>query len=65
MWSILSWDFDAALSPEQVTSNVLSNLHDGAIIVMHDSLKAESNLKGSLSDIIIGIKEQGYDFDLL
>lgn len=45
MWSILSCDYNARLSGEKVFNNVKKYLAPGAIIVFHDSLKAEKNMK--------------------
>lgn len=65
MWDILSGDFDQKKSPEQCIDNVLRNTTSGSIIVMHDSLKAEQNIKGSLEKIIQRILEKGYKFSSL
>lgn len=40
MWSLLSGDFDTALSPERCLENVVFNLKPGHIVVLHDSTKA-------------------------
>src|SRR5690606_15355018 len=45
MWDIISYDFDKEISEEKCLKNVLNNLRKGSIIVFHDSLKAEKNLK--------------------
>lgn len=40
MWSLLSGDFDPALSPERCLENIVLNLKPGNIVVLHDSTKA-------------------------
>src|SRR5690606_24255871 len=45
MWDILSYDFDTKISPQKCLSNVIENTESGSIIVFHDSLKAEQNLR--------------------
>lgn len=52
MWDIMSYDFDANLSAEECIANVLDNVKSGSIIVFHDSVKAEKNLKQSLPTIL-------------
>lgn len=62
MWDVLSGDFDASLSPEKCTENVINNTKAGSIIVFHDSIKAEKNLKYALPKAIGFLKEQGFTF---
>ncbi|MDC0303754.1 polysaccharide deacetylase family protein [Flavobacteriales bacterium] len=64
-WDVISGDFDRTINAEQVFTNVVNNVRNGSIIVMHDSEKAKKNLAGSLSRIIEELKIQGYEFDLL
>lgn len=45
MWDVLSGDFDQTISQEKCLSNVMDNFVFGSIIVFHDNLKAEKNLK--------------------
>lgn len=63
MWDVLSGDYDAGISPEQCLQNVLDNTGPGSIVVMHDSLKAERNLRFALPDILEYFAEQGYRFE--
>src|SRR5690606_7478124 len=48
MWNILSYDFDAAISEEKCLQNVLTKIAPGSVVIYHDSLKAEKNLRYSL-----------------
>ena len=45
MWDVLSKDYDNALTGIQVFENVKKHLRPGSIIVFHDSIKAEKNMK--------------------
>ncbi len=62
MWDIISQDFDKRLSPEQVSQNVLKNLRPGSVIIFHDSIKAEKNMKAALPKVIQEMKNRGYRF---
>jgi peptidoglycan/xylan/chitin deacetylase (PgdA/CDA1 family) len=63
MWSILSGDFDVAITPEQCCNNVLRNAESGSIVVFHDSEKAFERLKYSLPAVLKYFYEKGYGFE--
>ncbi len=65
MWTILSYDFDHETSVEQCTRNVLDNLCDGAIIVFHDSKKAQKNMLPSLEATLLEGMKNGFTFERL
>ncbi len=48
MWESLSFDYDRKISPKVCAKNVISTAKVGSIIVFHDSLKAEKNMKYGL-----------------
>ncbi len=52
MWDIISYDYDANTSPEKCLQNVLKNIKPGSIVVFHDSLKAEKNLRYVLPKVL-------------
>jgi peptidoglycan/xylan/chitin deacetylase (PgdA/CDA1 family) len=60
MWDIISYDFDATISPEKCLENVLNNLQSGSIIVFHDSKKAFNNLEYVLPRILEFLNEKGF-----
>lgn len=62
MWSILSYDYNLQLSDKKITDNVINNLHQGAIIVMHDQDKLQNRLSNILPQIIEKTKAKGYTF---
>lgn len=65
MWDVLSGDFDFKTSPEQCAENVINNTKAGSIIVFHDSVKAEKNLKYALPKAIEFLKQQGFTFGVI
>lgn len=64
-WSILSKDYDLSLSNEKIINNVLENLHNGAIIVLHDQDKLKERIRHILPIIIEKIHAQGYRIERL
>jgi peptidoglycan/xylan/chitin deacetylase (PgdA/CDA1 family) len=60
MWDVLSRDYDADTSPEQCLANVLKNVTAGSIIVFHDSVKAEQNLKYVLPKTLAYLQGNGF-----
>lgn len=62
MWSIVTWDFDSSLSPEQCAQKVLKNIKNGSIIVFHDSIKAAPNSIPALKIVLKSLQEKGYTF---
>ena len=65
MWDVLSFDFKSTITAEKCKENVLNNTSAGSIIVFHDSLKAEKTLKKVLPEVIQGLKNRGFQFDVL
>jgi len=65
LWDVLSGDFDQSISPEKCLKNVINKVRNGSVIVFHDSLKAEKNLKYALPRAIRYLKDDGYNFGLL
>jgi peptidoglycan/xylan/chitin deacetylase (PgdA/CDA1 family) len=63
MWDVLSRDYDQSISATQCLENVLSNIETGSIIVFHDSVKAEHNLKYVLPKTLEFLKENGFVCD--
>ncbi len=60
MWDVLSGDFDRDIDPEQCYYNVIDNARSGSIIVFHDSVKAQHNLKWALPKVLDYYTGQGY-----
>ncbi|MDU1905697.1 MAG: polysaccharide deacetylase family protein [Dysgonomonas sp.] len=62
MWDVVTRDYSKRQTPEQVLKNVKQYTRNGSIIVFHDSLKAEKNMKYALPLAIEWLLEQGYVF---
>lgn len=65
MWDVISGDFDTDITPEQCVRNVMDNVRQGSIVVMHDNPKALLNLRESLKPIIRSMKAAGYQLKKL
>jgi peptidoglycan/xylan/chitin deacetylase (PgdA/CDA1 family) len=62
MWDVLSGDFDRSISPEQCRDRVLKHAGPGSIVVLHDSLKSEPNLRVTLPAVLEYFSGKGYRF---
>ncbi len=62
MWDLISYDFDAKLTKEKCLKNVLGNIGPGSIVVFHDSLKAEHNLRYVLPKVLDFVAMKGWTF---
>ncbi len=65
MWDVLSGDFDKDLSEKACYDNVINNTSPGSIVVFHDSIKAERNLRFCLPKVLEHFSNLGYTFDRL
>ena len=65
MYDLVSRDYSKRLRPNQVFDNVRRYARPGSIIVFHDSLKAERNMKAALPLAIKWLKNEGYEFGVL
>ena len=65
MWSLLSMDYSRWVTPKPCANIVLNSLRPGAIIVFHDSKKAESNMKFALVKLLEEVKKRGLEFGVI
>lgn len=65
MWDVLSGDFDTSLTGRACVANVLDNVRAGSIVVFHDSLKAEPNLRYALPRVLKSLSREGFRFEAL
>lgn len=63
MYDLVTRDYSKKLSPEKVFNNVKRFARNGSIIVFHDSLKAEKNMKAVLPKAIEWLRSRGYSFE--
>jgi peptidoglycan/xylan/chitin deacetylase (PgdA/CDA1 family) len=62
MWDVLSGDFDHEIEPAECFQNVIQHASPGSIVVFHDSLKAETNLRYTLPLVLDYFTKEGYAF---
>lgn len=62
MYDLVTRDYSRRQTPRQVLGNVKRYARNGSIIVFHDSIKAEKNLRATLEESIVWLKNQGYEF---
>ncbi len=63
MYDLVTRDYSKKLTPEKVLGNVRRFARNGSIIVFHDSLKAEKNMKAVLPQAIEWLRSRGYSFE--
>ena len=63
-WSLAYVDWNAAkqIEPEKAISNLMSRIHNGAIILLHNNSKTNMDM---LDEFITKVKKEGYVFDTL
>ena len=64
-YDVITRDYNEKLKPEKVLDIVKKYTRNGSIIVFHDSLRSEKNLRYALPKAIEWLKEQGYSFKQL
>lgn len=65
MWDIITGDYDKNYDAEECLKNTQNLISSGSIIVFHDSLKAEKNLKYVLPKLLEEYTEKGWKFESL
>lgn len=65
MWDVVTRDYNKELSGDFVLSIVKKKVRNGSIIVFHDSLKAEKNMKYAMPKAIEWLLQEGYRFEVL
>lgn len=62
LWDVISYDYET-IPPERVLENVRKGTRGGSIVIFHDNLKAEKNMKQVLPVFINECLTQGYTFE--
>jgi peptidoglycan-N-acetylglucosamine deacetylase len=65
MWDVLTGDFDPQLAPEECFRKAIQHTEAGSVVIFHDSLKAEPNLRYALPRFLEHFHNQGYQFKAL
>lgn len=60
MYDLVTRDYSRKMTPEKVFENVRRRARNGSIIVFHDSLKAEKNMRQALPQAIEWLLAQGF-----
>lgn len=63
-WDVISYDYEK-ITPEQCLNNVVKNTKEGSIVLFHDNIKAEENLKFALPNFLSHFKNLNYTFKSL
>lgn len=62
MWDVVTRDYNARKTPDEVLEVVKRYTRNGSIIVFHDSLKAEKNMRQAMPRAIEWLQQEGYTF---
>jgi peptidoglycan/xylan/chitin deacetylase (PgdA/CDA1 family) len=62
LWDVLTKDYRQDYEPARIYRRITRKTRKGSILVFHDSLEAEANLKQVLPDILNYYHNQGYTF---
>lgn len=55
LWSFLSWDWSRRSTPESIARKVLSRVHDGSILVFHDSDDTPGASQGASAKMLLAL----------
>lgn len=61
MHDLVTMDYDSRQWPWQIINRVRRYMRPGSIIVFHDSLKAEKNLRATLENVLFWLIDSGYE----
>ena len=64
-WDVLSYDYDSLITPKKCLGNSIKYTRNGSIIVFHDNIKAQKNLKFALPHYIEHFLKLNYKFATL
>lgn len=62
LWDVLTMDYDQEIDARQVVRNVIAHTEKGSIIVFHDNLKAQDNIRYALPRILDYYSKRDYTF---
>lgn len=64
-WTVIAYDWDKLLSPDDCFNIVIKNAGDGSIVVFHDSEKAVKNMIPALTKTLEYYSNKGFSFEKL
>ncbi|MBL3655633.1 polysaccharide deacetylase family protein [Fulvivirga sediminis] len=65
MWDVLTGDFSKNIAPEDCLKNSIRSTRKGSIVLFHDNIKAENNMKYALPRYLEHFSKEGYLFKAL
>jgi len=65
MWSVLTKDYDGSFNEVQCLENAIRKTRNGSIVLFHDSLKAQKNLRYVLPKYLEHFSKKGYKFEII
>ena len=64
-WDVMSYDYDASRSPENIMELLHKSVRGGSVVVFHDNAKARENTLAVLPQFIEMMLENGYSFEAI
>lgn len=64
LWDVISYDYET-IEPKDCAIKVIRNCKPGSIVLFHDNIKAEKNLKYSLPLVLKYFSEKGFRFEAI
>jgi len=64
LWDVISYDFEH-ISEQKCADFVTRNTRNGSVVLFHDNIKAEKNMKYALPIFLEHFLERGYNFKTL
>lgn len=62
MWDVIALDWIADTPAKKSAANIIDNATNGSVVVFHDSLKAERNMKYALTKTLEHFSSLGFEF---
>ena len=62
MWDVVTRDYSPHMTPNGVFNVVKNYTRNGSVIVFHDSLKAERNMREAMPRAVEWLLKEGYEF---
>ncbi|PLX01299.1 MAG: polysaccharide deacetylase family protein, partial [Marinilabiliales bacterium] len=65
LWDLLSYDYDASVTPHKLLKTLIENTRDGSVIVFHDKPGTIQKLQVVLPEYFSFLKTEGYHASIL
>nr|WP_320118020.1 polysaccharide deacetylase family protein [uncultured Marinifilum sp.] len=64
MWDVLSGDYRQDITPERCYRDVMKKVRPGSILLFHNHVKADKNMRYTIPRLIDDLHEKGYEFEI-